>query len=266
MRRTFKSFLVAAAPLVAAAALLAQAAAVAPVAQRSARVWEGRNAEFEQFIRDAPIERFEIVPIGVTHPKRAYLEPGGLVESVAWKVLPPGHPNGYWESYKSEIAAYELDKLLGLGMVPVAVEKKWKVEKAAAILWLDPIRSWKEMQDKPKPAKWVAQVARMKMFDDLIGNRDRNAGNLLVDDDWNLFLIDHSRAFIDDNRLAVPLEHVDRGLWTKMLALDQPALESVLGAWIDRSSLRAIFTRRDKMKAAIEALVKAKGEKAVFLQ
>src|SRR5689334_5964399 len=112
--------------LLAAAALLAQASAVAPQPSHSARIWTGRNAEFEQFIRDAPIVRIVDVPIGVTHPKRAYFEPGGLAESVAWKVLPPGRPNGYWESYKSEIAAYELDKLLGMGMVPVAVEKTWK--------------------------------------------------------------------------------------------------------------------------------------------
>ncbi len=243
-----------------------QGVAVAPAEGRSARIWEGRNAEFETFIRDAPIDRFEIVPIGVTHPKRAYFKAGGLVESVAWKVLPPGRPNGYWESYKSEIAAYELDKVLGMGMVPVAVEKKWKVEKAAAILWLSPIHSWKEMQDKQKPGKWVAQVARMKMFDDLICNRDRNAGNLLVDDDWNLFLIDHSRAFIDDKGLAVQLEHVDRGLWTKMLALDEASLTSAIGSWVDRSGIRAIIARRDRMKTAVDALVKAKGEAAVFIQ
>ena len=243
--------------------LQAEGQAVGIAERRSARVWEGRNAEFEEFIREAPIERFEVVPIGVTHPRRAYFKPGGLVESVAWKVLPPGRPNGYWESYKSEIAAYEMDKLLGMGMVPVAVEKRWKAEKAAAILWLRPIHSWKEMQDKPKPAKWVAQVARMKMFDDLICNRDRNAGNLLVDDDWNLFLIDHSRAFIEDKGLAVALEHVDRGLWTKMLALDETSLE---GPWLDRGAIRAIIMRRDKMKTAIDALVKQKGESAVFVQ
>ena len=242
----------------------AQAAAIA--ASKSARIWDGRNAEFEDFIREAPIDRFEIVPIGVTHPKRAYFKPGGLVESVAWKVLPPGRPNGYWESYRSEIAAYELDKILGMGMVPVAVEKTWKVEKAAAILWLNPIHSWKEMQAKPKPAKWVSQVARMKMFDNLICNRDRNAGNLLVDDDWNLFLIDHSRAFIDDKGLAVPLEHVDRPLWTKMLALEEPGLEQAIGQWADRSSIRAMIARRDKMKTTIDALVKQKGEAAVFVQ
>src|SRR5215204_5920350 len=95
-------------------------------------------------------------------------EPGGLVASAAWKVLPPGRPAGYWESYKSEIAAYELDKLLELHMVPVAVEKRWKGETAAAILWLAPIHPWKEMESRPKPAKWVRQVVRMKMFDNFI--------------------------------------------------------------------------------------------------
>ena len=66
----------------------------------------------------AEIDHFDSVPLGVTHPKRAFFKPGGLVASVAWKVLPPGRPAGYWESYKSEIAAYELDKLLDHGHGP----------------------------------------------------------------------------------------------------------------------------------------------------
>jgi hypothetical protein len=33
-----------------------------------------------------------------------------------------------------------------------------------------------------EPASWNFQLARMKMLDDLIGNSDRNKGNLLVDD------------------------------------------------------------------------------------
>ena len=127
--------------------------AQAAVASTSARIWEGRNEEFEDYIRTAPIERFEDVPIGVTKPKRAYLKGPGLVASVAWKILPPGRQGGYWESYRSEIAAYELDKLLGMGMVPVTVEKTWKGDRAAAVLWLSPIHSWKEMANKPKPAE-----------------------------------------------------------------------------------------------------------------
>ena len=235
-------------------------------ASRSAKIWEGRNAEFEAFIRDTPIDRFEEVPIGVTKPKRAYFKPDGLVQSVAWKILPPGRPAGYWESYKSEIAAYELDKLLDMGMVPVAVEKKWKGDTAAAILWLKPIHSWKEMEPKSKPAKWVRQVSRMKMFDNFICNKDRNAGNLLVDDDWNLYLIDHSRAFLTDKDMAVKMQSVDREFWERIQALDEAKLTAALANWVDKGSIRAMLTRRERMKVEIDKLIAANGEANVFLK
>lgn len=240
-------------------------AATAPAAG-SAKIWEGREAEFETFMRTAEIDHFDTVPIGVTHPKRAFFKPGGLVASAAWKVLPPGRPAGYWESYKSEIAAYELDKLLELKMVPVSVEKRWKGETAAAILWLSPIHSWKEMEAKDKPAKWVRQVARMKMFDNFICNKDRNAGNLMVDDDWNLFLIDHSRAFLSDKDLAVKMEHIDRELWNRILALDEPTLKAAIGKWVEGGVIKGMLARRDKMKVAIDKLVAASSEDAVFLK
>jgi hypothetical protein len=35
----------------------------------------------------------------------------------------------------------------------------------------------------------------MQLFDSLIFNDDRNSGNYLVDADWELWLIDYSRAF-----------------------------------------------------------------------
>ena len=241
-----------------------QAAVAIPAG--SAKVWEGREAEFEAYLQNAEIDRIDIVPIGVTRPKRAFFKPGGLVSSAAWKVLPPGRPAGYWESYKSEIAAYELDKLIDMNMVPVAVEKRWKGETGAAILWLTPIHSWKEMEHRPKPGKWVRQVARMKMFDNFICNKDRNAGNLMVDDDWNLFLIDHSRAFLSDKDLAVKLEHVDRDFWNRILALDEPTLTATIGKWVERGTIRAMLARRDKMKIAIDKLVAAHGEVAVFLR
>ena len=244
--------------LILASAVYAQA----PPPAASARVWEGRNAEFEEFLRTAPFTKVEEVPIGVTKPKRGYFEPGGLVASAAWKVLPPGRPSGYWESYKSEIAAYELDKMLGLGMVPPVVEKRWKGDLGAAVLWLAPVKSWRTVESLPKPPKWNRIAVRLKMFDNLICNTDRNAGNLLVDDDWNLYLIDHSRAFIEDRKLVSEMNRVDTELWEKMLALDEPTLTAALGKWLDRGMIRALLRRRDAMKVVIDGLVQKYGDSA----
>jgi hypothetical protein len=241
--------------------LLQQAAAPAA----SARVWDGQNAAYETFLRTAAIDRMATIDVGVTHPKRAYFAAGGLARSAAWKPLKPGYQNGYFESYKSEVAAYELDKLLNLGMVPVIVERKVDGTAGALVLWLEGVRTWTEVLPLPKPATWSRQLARMKMFDNLIGNPDRNKGNLLVDASWNLFLIDHSRAFLDDRALPQPIDHVDGDLWTRISALDEAALQSAVGTWLSRAQIKAMIARRERMAATIETLVKKNGRAAIFV-
>jgi len=41
-----------------------------------------------------------------------------------------GHPRRFLDSYKAEIAAYEIDKVLGMRMVPPAVEREIDGQKA----------------------------------------------------------------------------------------------------------------------------------------
>jgi hypothetical protein len=106
----------------------------------------------------------------------------------------------------------------------------------------------------------------MKMFDNLIGNIDRNAGNLLVDAEWNLFLIDHSRAFISDTKLPTVMTRIDRGLWDRMLAVDEPTLTGAIGKWVDRSGIRAMLKRRDTMKTTIDGMLKTRPEALVFVR
>jgi hypothetical protein len=247
--------------LVALLLLIPQPAA--PVAS-CANVWQGHANEYEDFLRKATVEKVVALPIGVTRPQRAHLAPGGLAASFAWKPLRPGVQQGYFESYKSEIAAYELDKILQLNMVPVVVERKVDHESGAAVLWLDGVRSWESVLPLPKPPTWDQQIARMKMLDDLIGNSDRNKGNLLVDADWHIFLIDHSRAFVTDNKLPQELQTVDRRLWERMQALDAASLKTALGTWLDGRQIQALLKRRDAMQKKIDALAAKYGERAFF--
>jgi hypothetical protein len=245
--------------------LVLQAPAAATSAPAIARVWDGRAAEYEEYLRTAPIDRVETIPIGVTKPRRAYFAPGGLAKSAAWKPLRPSYQGGWFESYKSEIAAYELDKLLGLGMVPPTVERKYQGETGAIVLWLDGVKSWEQALALPKPDSWSRQLVRMKLFDDLIGNPDDNKGNLLVDREWNLYLIDHSRSFMEDrNMLPQKLDHVETALWDKIMALDEPGLKAALGPWLNDKQIKAIVARRDRMKSIVDDLVKKNGKRAVF--
>ena len=103
-----------------------------PSAPTSSRVWIGHYAEYEQFLRTAVIDRLSNPSVGVTGGTRhAYFKPGGLAADGALRNLRPGRYYGFFESYKSEIAAYKLDRLLELDMVPPTVEVRYNGEWAS---------------------------------------------------------------------------------------------------------------------------------------
>ena len=217
------------------------------------------------------------IGVGVTRPNRAYLEPGGLFGSMAWKPIAPGMKNGFYESYRSEIAAYELDKLLGLGMIPPTVERDVDRKTGAAVMWASPTRSFKEMggvpgqagvagPPGPRVAAFTREVIRAKMFDNLIANKDPNLGNWLVDSDWHLLLIDHSRSFTMMKTMVHKMDNIDGPLWEKFKALDEATLKEKVGKWMGGGELRAILDRRDRMQQEIDKLVKTRGESAIFLK
>ena len=242
-------------------------APAAPVPS-GAKVWLGGYGEYEQYLKAAPIERVTRVPVGVTKPKRAFFAPGGLVGSVIVKHLPMGQKGGFWEAYKSEIAAYELDRLLGLDMVPVTVERRVEGDLASIQLWVEGCRLLKDVDQSacPRPIDWAKQVCRQRAFDNLSANIDRNAGNLLVDGEWNLILIDHSRAFASDKMPFVKeMTRIDREMFARLKALDEAGIMEHVRPWLlSDGQARAILKRRDKIVAHFEKLAQERSEAAVF--
>jgi Phosphatidylinositol 3- and 4-kinase len=240
-------------------AAYAQAAA-APV---TAKIWVDQRTQIEEYLKVAEVVSMEELKVGVTRPKRAMLAPGGPIEAIAWKVVPPGRPHGYWESYKSEIAAYEIDKYLGLNMVPPTVERKVKGTTGAAVMWCTNTKSFKDHGGVPSAppqhfASWNRQLAKAKMFDNLIGNLDPNLGNWLVDPSWNLILIDHTRAFTTDkNMVHKKMDRIDGELWDKMQALTIENLTTVLSPWVGKGEIKAVLQRRDAMAADYAKLMAA---------
>jgi len=247
----------------------AAATVTAPVAEQvGAKIWVGRHAVFEEYLRTARIERVERVPIGVTKPERGFFAPGGLAASAAVKHLPMGQRSGFWEAYKSEIAAYQVDRLLGLDMVPVTVERRVGSDLASVQLWAEGCKHVKDVDQSacPKPIEWAKQVCRQKVFDNLIANIDRNAGNLLVDGEWNLVLIDHSRAFAQDRMpFEKEMTRVDRAFFERLKALDEASVMKQVRPWVlGDGTARAILKRRDKIVARLEKLARERGEAVVF--
>lgn len=236
----------------------------------SAKIWVGHAAEIENYLRTAPIVRTERTERGVTKPVRAYLEAGGPVGSMTWKALPPGRTSGFHESYKSEIAAYQIDKLLELNMVPPRVEREIDGTVGVAVMWVEGAQSFAKLGGVPRPPaaemdNWNRELSRAKMFHNLVGDIDPNLGNWLVDSSWRVILIDQSRALTTTTSLVHTMQRIDRGLWERMQALSEEELNRDLGQWLDRSQIRALLARRDRMKKEIDKLVRKHGAQAVWI-
>lgn len=235
-------------------------------ASQSSKVWIGRYEEFERFLQTAPIKRMKEIGVGVTNPRHAYFAPGGLAESAVVKSIDEGLMKPYLDRYASEIAAYRLDRLLELDMVPPTVERGVDGETCSVQLWVENCRQLKQVGDESKADVdlWNEQVYRHRVFDDLIMNIDRNSGNMLIDPAWNLILIDHSRAF-DPRKGKMPFElsKIDRPLFEHLKKLDKKTLEARLGPYLV-SGVGTILERRDRIVKEFERLIAQRGEANVL--
>jgi len=99
----------------------------------------------------------------------------------------------------SEVAAYEMDRLFGLDMVPATILTEVNGKPGSAQRFVRNATTALESSIKPD----VAEIAKLKFFDELIGNGDRHEGNYMIQQDRTraLVAIDHGDAF---NNLYAP--------------------------------------------------------------
>src|SRR3972149_10988561 len=86
--------------------------------------------EIEGFLKNADIVDRIPLGTGITKPEKVTLELNGETGYAGFKKVDKDD-----ENWRYEVAAYELDKLLGLGMVPPTVERSVGGRKGCRQLW-----------------------------------------------------------------------------------------------------------------------------------
>lgn len=106
----------------------------------------------------------------------------------------------------------------------------------------------------------------MRVFDNLINNIDRNQTNILIDDDWRLILIDHTRSFARDHSLPKPEQVVQcsRGLWHALRHLKEADVREHLSPYLETAEIDALFVRRERLVQLIQDLIIRNGEENVL--
>ncbi len=259
-------------------------------AQFTAQEIAQRDA-WEEFLRTAKIVRFERAGEGVTRPWKLFLIKDGVERMGAWKSVDsrPGEIPDHW---RSEIAAYRLDKLLGLEMVPPVVEREFQEKRGDLSLWADSQYNLLRVMEQKIviPDEAQGRVDDMKYitraWDSLIANNDRTQQNILYTKDWRTILIDHSRAFLADKIHRENLIYGERGLKTaddgqggrrpflfrrlprrfvdRLRAMDAAAVRTAVGPYLKEAEIDALMARRTLLLTEIEAMVARDGEGVLY--
>ena len=237
--------------------------------------------EQARFLATARIVSSRGLPKGVTRPRRVTLTDGALTHDAAFSTVDEHKPvmqfsSGraeldFVDSYKYSIAAYRVARLIGVDdMVPVTVEREWRGDTGALVWWID--AKWDEAERRkkkllpPDSRAWSRQVARMRVFEQLVADTDRNLGNILITEDWRLWMIDFTRAFRKTRQLSPrPLTHCDRRLMEQLRSLTREKLLDVGRPYIGGAEVDALLKRRDLIVARFEELIAQRGEATVLI-
>jgi hypothetical protein len=235
--------------------------------------------QMETFLLTARIVRMRPAGSGITDSRRATLTDGPLTHDAHVQVIdqfkavfssPEYAEVGFRDSYRYNVAAYRLARLLGIDNVPVSVVRSVDREPASLTWWIDDVMMDEAARRKtqarnPDTARGNDYQYRMRVFDELIQNRDRNLGNIVYTSDWTLWMIDHTRGFRLLRQLVSPegLTRIERTLLENLRTLTPAAVEQALQSHLNRQERDALLARRDLIVKRFEDLIAARGESAV---
>jgi hypothetical protein len=226
------------------------------------------DAGVETFLWTARIVKKANVSKGITNSLRVTLSDGtrthdahvqSVDEAKNQYTTMSGTELNFRDSWRFNVAAYRIDRLLGLNLVPVSIERRWEVKEAAFTWWVDDVamdegERLKRKTSAPDSECWNAQMRLIRVFDQLIDNIDRNVGNVLITKNWRVWAIDHTRAFRPSTTPRKPenLTHIDRDTLERLKGLDEATLRAATKNYITAVDVRTLLKRRDAIVAQFE--------------
>jgi hypothetical protein len=261
-------------------ALLVSSVAVA--AQEAAKITASQlsKEEMEAFLLKGKVTKTRDAGGGVTASARATMTDGHITHDVhiqnvdiSQSVFEAGKSTelNFKDSYKYNVAGYRLAQLLGINTVPMSVERVISGKESAVTWWVDDVKmdEKERMKQKtlgPDPLRTTKQIQIMRVFDELIQNRDRNQGNILWTSDFTMWLIDHTRAFRLGKTLLKPeqLTRCERGLFEKLKAMTPESLSQAVGNSLTKPEQEALLARRDAIVKLYEEKIAKLSDLAVL--
>jgi hypothetical protein len=234
--------------------------------------------QMEKFLQDGKILSMKGIGTGITNTQRAKLIDGTMEHDAHVQCIDEaktmfqgtqGNEMNFKDTWKFNVAAYRLGRVLELDMIPVSIERKVNGNACAVTWWVDNAmmesERLKKKQEAPDRDRWNREMHIVRVFDQLIYNQDRNLTNLLIDPDWRIWMIDHTRAFRLYNTVKEKKDLVlcDRKLLERLRTINAETLKP-LKPYVNDAELKALLRRRDVIVKFFDDEVKQKGAEAIL--
>jgi hypothetical protein len=144
-------------------------------------------------------------------------------------------------------------------MVPASVARTVDGKPSSIDWWVDGVlMDERERVDKniqpPDQARWRGQMDTIRVFDQLIYNMDRSQENLLITTNWDVWMIDHTRAFRKWTSLrnAAAITHCKPQLLQALKNLRRDDVTRDMGDLLTGAEIDGMMARRDLIVAKLE--------------
>ena len=237
------------------------------------------RADVEAFLSTAAVVGDAGPPSDRTRSWRVSLDDGNRKHDAGVEAADGTDPTR--RDYKFNVAAYELNKMLGLNLVVPTVERLIRGRPASLAWWLDnfamnELDRRRKRIDPPDLESWNRQMQAVRAFDELISNTYRDTSpplylntvwdNLLITRDWTIWITDHTGAFRNRSQLqdSESLTRCDRALWGQLRVLNRELFQRTLGKYLSSQQLDALEVRRNLLVKHFGEQIARKGEAAVL--
>jgi hypothetical protein len=199
------------------------------------------------------------------------LSDGKETKKAIFKYINRKRPRILPDSYKYELAAYTLSRLLDLHIVPVTVARTIDGITGSLQLFIEGCIKESERQNRsitpPDPQRFQDQVDEINVFEALVSDHRQDSDDMLIKcPEWILYRIDFSEAFSpqEDLPAAHPLQRCSKKLYTNLQNVKDYSIIMALAPYLNEEERQSLLRRKTSVINTLKTIIRDKGRDKVL--
>jgi len=221
-----------------------------------------KNAKIKDILKDLEGGRTEFWQVG--------LEKDGLQKKAIFKYVNRRRPHIVPDSYQYELAAYKLNALMGLNIVPPCVHRTVDGVEGSLQILIENCIDERERQGKniPFPDKQcLKEIEDIKIFEILVADEYWDIDDTLMDcDSGKIWRVDFSEAFspiVEWDQKWI-FQCCSQELYQSLMDWKDSQVRETLAPYLNSQEMDALMKRKASILNKINNLISNKGEKKII--